>query len=402
MKILFIHTSYKEHGGEDSVVESEMRLLQANGHTVEILNFDNSKHSLISLLLLPFNPFSYYKTIHKIQKCKPHVVHIHNLHFAASLSVICAANHEKIPIVKTLHNFRFLCPSATLFHNKEIYLKSLSTSFPWDAVKRKVYRNSALLTFWLAFSMWLHKRWGTFKKVNRYIALNEKARSIFLSSDLQLKKSQIIMKPNFMNANTVNTATVRDAHFLYIGRLSCEKGIEVLLKAFTGNGLPLTIIGDGPMRDEVIKAQQSNLLIKWMGFQGKEVIDAELRQCAALIVPSVCFEGMPLTIVEAFAASTPVITSRLGAMETIVTHNSTGLLFQPNNDVSLNRQLHRWLTFSEAKKNKISEHALHTYESKYTPKRNLAALLNVYSEAMGKNNMWIVSNSNEQSLAIAN
>ena len=400
MKILFIHTRYKEHGGEDSVVENEMRLLQANGHTVEILNFDNSRHSVISLLLLPFNPFSFIKTTRKIQQFQPHVVHIHNLHFAASLSVVRAVSRKRIPMVKTLHNFRFLCPSGTLFHNNEIYLKSLYATFPWDAVKRKVYRNSALLTFWLAFTIWLHKRWGTFKKINRYIVLNEKARSLFLSSGLQLKKKQIIMKPNFITANTANMTTVRDTHFLYIGRLSSEKGIDVLLKAFASNGLPLTIIGDGPLRDEVITAQQNNPLIKWLGFQGKEVIDAELRQCAALIVPSVCFEGMPLTIVEGFAAGTPVITSRLGAMETIVTHNSNGLLFQPNNAMSLNRQLQRWQAFNEAKKNEFSVHALYTYQNKYTPKKNLSSLLSVYSEAMGKKGMWVVGS--ERSHAVAN
>ncbi len=400
MKILFIHTKYKERGGEDSVVESEMRLLRNSGHTVELLSFDNSRHSFISLLLLPFNPFSYIKTVRKIQQFQPHVVHIHNLHFAASLSIVRAVSRKKIPMVKTLHNYRFLCPSGTLFHDNEIYLKSLYSSFPWDAVKQKVYRNSGVLTFWLAFANWLHKHWGTFRKVNRYIALNEKARSIFLSSDLQLKKTQIIMKPNFIEANTADTAPARDSHFLYIGRLSSEKGIDVLLKAFVANGLPLTIIGDGPLRDEVMMAQQSNPQIKWLGFQGKAVIDAELQQCAALIVPSVCYEGMPLTIIEGFSAGTPVITSKLGAMETIVTHNNNGLLFQPNNAASLNRQLQRWQSFSEAKKNEFSAHALHTYQSKYTPKKNLSSLLSVYREAMGKKAMWVVGS--EPSLANVN
>lgn len=208
------------------------------------------------------------------------------------------------------------------------------------------------------------------------------------------------MKPNFISANTADAALSRDNHFLYIGRLSSEKGIDVLLKAFAGNGLPLTIIGDGPLRHEVIAAQQKNPRIKWLGFQGKEVIDTELRQCTALIVPSVCLEGMPLTIVEGFAAGTPVITSKLGAMETIVTHNNDGLLFQPNNAASLNRQLQRWQAFSEAKKSDLSAHALHTYESKYTAKKNLASLLSVYRKAMGRNNMWVVDS--ETSVALAN
>ena len=254
-----------------------------------------------------------------------------------------------------------------------------------------MFRNSRILTFWLAFATWLHKRWGTFTKVNRYIVLNEKSLSIFLSSDLHLKKSQLVIKPNFIRPNkAAETTLARGNQYLYIGRLSAEKGIDVLLKAFTSNGLPLTIIGDGPLRDEVKAAQQHNPFIKWLGFQGKEVINAALRQCNALLVPSVCYEGMPLTIVEGFAAGTPVIASKLGAMETIVTHNSNGLLFTPNDAESLNKQLQRWQGFTEARQHQFSAQALHTYESNYTPQKNLSYLLSIYKEAMGKKTMWVV------------
>ncbi len=391
MKVLFIHTKYKEHGGEDSVVANEIRLLQENGCEVKALYFDNSKGTFLQLLLMPFNPFSFLKTIQEIKHFEPDVVHIHNLHFAASYSVIQAVSFMKIPMVKTLHNYRLLCPSGTLFHNNKMYLQSLHHPFPWNAVKEKVFRNSRILTFWLAFSTWLHKRWGTFTKVNRYIVLNEKSLSLFLSSNLQLRKTQLVMKPNFIRSNKAAEVTfTRGNQYLYIGRLSAEKGIDVLLKAFAGNGFPLTIIGDGPLRDEVLVAKANNPLITWLGFQGKEVIDAQLRQCNALIVPSVCYEGMPLTIVEAFAAGTPVITSKLGAMETIVTHNSNGLLFTPNSAESLNKQLQKWQGLHEAQKQEFYAKALNTYKTKYTPQKNLSSLLSIYNEVMKKETMWVV------------
>lgn len=200
------------------------------------------------------------------------------------------------------------------------------------------------------------------------------------------------MKPNFIQPRTTEpTASARSNHYLYIGRLSAEKGIDVLLKAFAGNGLPLTIIGDGPLRDDVLVAKAANPFITWMGYQGKEVIDEQLHQCNALIMPSVCYEGMPLTIVEAFAAGTPVITSKLGAMQTIVTHNVNGLLFTPNNADSLNKQLQRWQNLGETKKHEFSVHALHTYKSKYTPQKNLSSLLSIYNEAMAKDKtMYVV------------
>lgn len=384
MKVLFIHTKYMERGGEDSVVESEIKLLKENGYDVEVLYFNNGNHTFFNLLFLPFNIISYFKIIKVLKRVKPDVVHMHNLHFAASNSVIWAVSHMNVPMVRTLHNYRMFCPSGTLFHNNEVYMNSFNHSFPWSAVKDKVYRDSYLLSFWLSLIIWLHKRLGTYKKITRYIALNEKSRSIFLSSDLKLKKSQIVTKPNFIRSSTAPSALVRGNHFLYIGRLSPEKGINVLLRAFATNGLPLTIIGDGPMRNEVIKQQEQNPNINWIGFQNKEAIDAELQKCAALIMPSICLEGMPLTILEAFAAGTPVITSKLGAMETMVTHNVNGLLFAPNNADSLNRQLHKWQIFTEVKKHDFSLHALHTYEHKYTPKKNLSALLSIYYSTMNQ------------------
>ncbi len=383
MRILFLHTKYKERGGEDSVVESEIKLLQLHGHIVEPVYFDNAKHSFLNIWLLPFNPLSYLQVTRAIKRFKPDVIHLHNLHFGASFSVVWAAAAKHVPIVKTLHNYRFLCPSGTLFHNNELYLKSLGAAFPWRAVKDKVYRGSGVLTFWLAFTIWIHKKLGTFRKINRYITLNEKAKNIFLESDLKLAKKQVITKPNFIWSNPVSAATVRGNQFLYVGRLSPEKGVSVLLKAFASNGLPLVIIGDGPMRDEVIRCQQEHSNITWLGFQNKEVITEEMYKCNALIVPSVCLEGMPLTIVEGFAAATPVIASRLGAMETIVLHNNNGLLFTSNQADSLNRQIVKWNSFSGAKKNEFSRHAFHTYESKYTPQKNLSALLAIYHSALG-------------------
>ena len=382
MRILIIHTKYMEMGGEDSVVDSEMQLLKDNGHTVKLLFFNNKNHTWINFFLLPFNPFSYVKVKKEVRKFRPDVVHIHNLHFTASQSIIWAISSMHVPIVRTLHNYRMLCPSGTLYHNGKIYLKSLHTTFPWRAIFDKVYRHSLPLTFWLSVSIWLHKYLGTFKKVNRYITINENSRSIFLDSDLHLASEQIITKPNFINPHIVKEVYPRQDHFLYIGRLSPEKGIDVLIKAFSTNGLALRIIGDGPMRDAILKLQAINPLVTWLGFQDKERIDAELQQCTALIVPSVCLEGMPLTIVEGFAAGTAVIASNLGAMATIVTDKSDGLLFAPNDAVSLNNRLHQWLHLSPTEKHEYGARAVCAYKSKYTPQTNLRALLSIYGAAI--------------------
>jgi len=115
MRILIVHTYYKQHGGEDAVVQNEMALLQNDGHEVELIDFSNASATLLKVLLMPFNPYSYLKMLKKIKSFKPDIVHVHNLHYAATPSVLYAAKKMQVPIVMTIHNYRLLCPSGSLF-----------------------------------------------------------------------------------------------------------------------------------------------------------------------------------------------------------------------------------------------------------------------------------------------
>ncbi|GHV47626.1 hypothetical protein FACS1894181_01450 [Bacteroidia bacterium] len=200
MKILLIHTTYRFKGGEDSVVESEKKLLQANSNEVFTLTFGNPASIIFAstmFLISIFNPFSYWKVTRAIKNFQPDVIHVHNWHFAASPSVFIAARIRKIPVVHTLHNYRLLCPSGILFHNGQLFLESLQQKFPWSAVKKRVYRNSVVQTFWLAFIVWFHKKIGTWNKIDRYIVLTPFSKELFTRSALHLSPEKLTIKPNF-------------------------------------------------------------------------------------------------------------------------------------------------------------------------------------------------------------
>ncbi|MDR2653384.1 MAG: glycosyltransferase [Prevotellaceae bacterium] len=201
MKILIIHTIYRFKGGEDSVVESERKMLQENGHDVHSLIFENPTNpvkALIIFFIALFNPISYFKVIKAIKRFQPDVIHVHNWHFAASPSIFRAARTKRIPVVYTLHNFRLLCPSGILFHRGKLFLDSLQQSFPWKAIKKKGYRNSVLQTFWLAFIVWFHYKIGTWNKVNKYIALTSFSKDVFVLYKPAIFLQKIIVKPNFI------------------------------------------------------------------------------------------------------------------------------------------------------------------------------------------------------------
>ena len=349
---------------------------------LELLEFNNDENALLKLLQLPFNFQSYYKTKRKIAEFKPDVVHIHNLHFGGSASVIYAIKRSKVPFVITLHNFRLLCPSGILFFNGKLFLDSLHQTFPWKAVQLGVYKNSKLITFWLGLSMYIHNKLGTWKNCNKYIVLNEHARKLFLNSNLKLSENQLIVKPNFSSVPVLQ-AQEREEHFLYVGRFTEEKGIMLLLSVFSSCTYKIKIAGDGPLKHEVVNYASKYPNIEFLGIVNQTDIFILMQQCTALVFPSIWFEGMPLTIIEAFACGTPVIVSKLGAMETMVTLGLDGLHFEANNALDLKNKLDEWMNLSLDEKNQYHNNALTTFNNKYTSDKNLKQLLRIYNEVTG-------------------
>lgn len=377
MKILVIHCAYKQKGGEDTVVSEEINLLRANGATVELLKFTNEGNSFMKLLQLPFNVKSYVQTRRKLRTYKADVVHIHNLHYGGSLSIVYAIKKSGIPAVITLHNFRLLCPSGTLFQKGQLYLDSLRKSFPWKAIWHGAYRNSVVLTFWVSLSVQLHTWLGTWKIIAKYITLSEHARGIFLHSKLQLKDEQVTVKPNFCSAPAF-VGQHTGGYFLYVGRLSEEKGIILMLNAFAANGYPIKIAGDGPLVEHVKAYSAKYANIEFLHFQDKNAVVNLMSNCTALIFPSIWYEGMPLTIIEAFSSSTPVIASRLGVMEDMISNEYNGLHFEAGDEHDLTAKLKIWYDMKEEEKGIYRKNANQTYDQHYTMEKNYEQLMSIY------------------------
>ncbi|MBC7485652.1 MAG: glycosyltransferase [Cytophagaceae bacterium] len=382
MRILFIHTYYRLPGGEDAVLQNEMDLLTSLGHEVELLAFDNKDRGLCKLLLMPFNPFSYRKTKAKVKEFQPDIVHIHNLHFAASASVIYAIRSAKIPMVMTIHNYRLLCPSASLFYKGSLFLDSLAGKFPWSAVRKGVYQNSILITFWLAFSTYIHKKIHTYDLVDKFIFLNPHSKQLFLVSTFGVDESKCVIKPNYLLDTKVSMRPKKDTFFLFIGRLTEEKGVYTLLKAFEDSSIWLKIAGIGPLQSVVEEYAQRNSNIEYLGQQSREEVSCLLDDAEALIFPSIWYETFGMTIVEAFAKAVPVITSYLGNMKVIVTNQVNGLLFEPGNADELRSRVEEFYTSPVILKSRFRQNARASYEQNYTSEINAIKLLAIYNSCV--------------------
>ncbi len=402
MKILLIHNHYTQHGGEDTVFEAEKSLLQQNGHQIETLTFDNKSDAGFAKLKMIYSIFynnqSAKLLTDKINAFQPQIIHVHNFFRIASPAIFYVAHKYKIPVVQTLHNYRLICAGALLLRENKPCELCVNKKFPLDGIIHKCFGNSALKTAQLTLMTSLHKYLGTWKnKISTYICLTEFSKNKIANSSLQIPQNQIVVKANFVEDVMKNhpqpllskegsqeNNQKREDFYLFIGRLSKEKGIDILLQAAQNQGFKLQIIGDGDLREMVEKASQTYPNIIYHGFQNKEFITNKLKACKALIFPSIWYEGMPLTILEAFSAGTPIIASDIDNVKELITDNYNGLHFKYGNANDLAQKV----TFFDENYNKLAHlymQARLTYEQKYTPEIIYKQLIAIYEATILKN-----------------
>jgi glycosyltransferase involved in cell wall biosynthesis len=237
----------------------------------------------------------------------------------------------------------------------------------------------------ISFMNFFHRLMGTWKnKVDVYIALSEFSKQKFIQAGLSEKK--IVVKPNFVDCvsnKSVLEEGERKGGSLFVGRLSREKGIETLLKAWKiiGNIMPLKIVGDGPLAPAVQKAASENYGISWLGQRPIQEVYKLMAKAELLVFPSECYEGMPRTIIEGFAQETPLISSRLGAMAEMIEHGRTGLLFDPGNAQNLANKI-LWANEHPHVMASMARNASSEYYAKYTSEKNYYMLMNIYEQAI--------------------
>lgn len=391
MKVLFIHNTYKHAGGEDVAVSQEIKLLRSSGHEVELVSFHNQPgSSIISKIKFAFsalyNFYSYEKLKKKIEFFKPDIAHVHNFFFEASPSIFFILKKKKIPVVLTLHNYRLVCANALLLRKNAPCELCVGKTFPLDGVKYRCYHSSVVESTIVTSISSVHKILATWtNKVDKYIALTEFSKDILQNSSLNLKKNKISVKPNFVFDNEFRKQE-RENFFLFVGRISPEKGIHILLEIFANNpGIQLVIIGDGPEKEILQKMYLEYKNILFAGYKGKNEVLLYMKRAKALVFPSIWYEGLPFTIIEAFSTGTPVIASRLGSMAELITHNYNGFLFNIKDLLSLQSILLNFEQF--AQKYNIYNNSRQTYLEKYTPEKNLSIILSIYNEAISLNEL---------------
>jgi glycosyltransferase involved in cell wall biosynthesis len=270
-------------------------------------------------------------------------------------------------------------------HDGETCEKCLGR-LPWRGVVNACYRNSIFYSAGIALMEGVHRLMKTWvSKIDAYIALTEFSRQKFVECGLPQEK--IFVKPNFLT-DPPEALYDNRGYGVFIGRLSVEKGLKILLDAVkalnsTNNSFHLKIIGTGPLEAELERVVKSENIpnLEIAGRQSFNVCMDSLQKSAFLILPSVCYEGFPMTVSESYACGKPVIASGLGAMAELIDDTKTGLLFESGNSSDLAEKM-KWMIDNRNDCIAMGKNARKVFEEKYTAEKNFEILMNIYQKVL--------------------
>ena len=317
MRVLQLHTPYRQPGGEDAVVRAEAEVLRRAGHEVvqyQVQNPPGVADAIGSLVLSPWNPRQARRVQGLTERVRPDVAHVHNTWYAQSPAVLWALRRSGVPTVMTLHNYRLVCANGQLFRDGAPCEDCVGAS-PWHGVQHGCYRDSMVLSVAAAGTIALHDRLRTWSRtVDRFVVLSEFAAERLVRGGLP--PDRIELKPNFVaDPGPRAVPAAASATVLYVGRLSPEKGVELLMEAWRelGDGpLELVVVGDGPLRERLARRPAARLRL--VGQLPAAEVRRQMLAARALVLPSVWYEGQPVAVLEALAAGLPVLGSGIGGV----------------------------------------------------------------------------------------
>lgn len=377
MRVLILHSRYASGAtsGENRVVDDEAALLREGGHEVRVWSpepDDSSPAARAGMAARAvWSRAAAAEVARLVRAHAPDVVHVHNLYPMLSPAVL---RIQDPPVVVTLHNYRLLCLPAVFLRDGRPCEDCLGRP-PWRGVVHRCYRGSAAGSAALAASLVLHRRTGSFRLVARYLAVSEFVREKHVEAGLD--PGRITVKPNFVAAMPRREGP--GSEFLYLGRLSAEKGLDRLMEAWNGLPARLVVVGDGPERERLAALAPANVELR--GAVAPADVPAHLARARALVLPSICYEGAPRTVVEAFAAGVPVIANRLGALPSVVADGETGMLVEPGSAAAWRDAVTRLL--DDRLSRNMGDRAHADWQSRYSPEQGLADLEEAYGQVTG-------------------
>jgi glycosyltransferase involved in cell wall biosynthesis len=383
MRILIAHNRYQQMGGEDVVFDFESKALEDAGHDVERFVMDNSSiQNWYDKARVAINVSNNKNSVEqfrgRLESFNPDIVHFHNFFPLITPAALSEAASSGLPTIQTLHNYRALCANGLFFRDGRVCQACTPGSY-LPAGLHRCYRGSVPGSLAVGrMGQQLRKISHRFPKLITFIAMTKFSKSRFVKGGFD--DEQIVIKEHaIMDPGDGNQS--RERKILFVGRLSHEKGADLLCRVAPRIDAEFIIIGGGPEYDALARIKPHNVTL--LGPLPREVMFKHMKSATAVAVPSRWFETGPLTVLEAFATGTPVVASDLGTPTELVTHGVTGLLAAPDDDVAWENAFRELLSSPDATR-EMGRNARAAYLQRFTEEANLRRLTEIYEAAIEK------------------
>lgn len=368
MKILLSNKFFYPRGGDCIHTIQLKKLLEQKGHQVAVfsmdfpenlesiyseywpseVSFENKKpKKLISALKRPFGVLEVSEKWNRLlNEFEPDIVHLHNIHSQLSPIIAEESKKQNIPVVWTLHDYKLLCPTYTFMDNTGNVCEDCLKK-PKSVITKKCIKESLLPSVLGYLEL---KKWNKNKLqqiTHKFISPSRFLKSKMMEGGFHSEQIEHIF--NFADNEKFNNIvkSKRKNQIIYLGRLSKEKGVETLCKAFNNKqNVKLKIIGDGALRLNLQKKYASST-IEFLGFKSWDFIKEELGNSKFLVIPSEWYENNPLTIIEALALGTPVLGAGIGGIPELITQKKNGLIFKSGNHQDLSERIEEMISIKD-------------------------------------------------------
>lgn len=401
MKILQINKYHYLRGGSESVYFNTSELLKQHGHEILFFATKHPKniHCDFDHFFADAPEIRDLSTLHKIAgisrffrnrdaECKldrlltdnrPDIAHIHNFFNGLGLGILKVLHKHNIPVVISLHDARFICPSVRLMNNPQICNNCQKHGY-LPCLTNKCYEDSLPLSTFTMLEM-MHKEWlfKYDKYIDQYIFLSKRFRTLFSDRhDYFANKGSLLY--NF-NPNLHYVEPSRGNYVLFYARICQEKGINTLLDAIQKTpDIQYVMAGTGPLENAVRLKKPDNLQMP--GFVSGKDLENLIKGSSFVIVPSEWEENNPMTVIEAYGYSKPVIGSNRGGIPEIVSHGKTGFVFPQKNVTDLVEVINKATTLSDTDYFKMAENARQFAINNFNAEVHYKRLIEIYNKAI--------------------
>jgi len=314
-----------------------------------------------------------------LEEYQPDVVHCHGIHRHLSPSVAAQARRAGIPVILTAHDFFLICPANTLLRGgtEPCAPRRCGTRQYFSAAGNRCVQGSVARSALAAVELTFQRAMRTYERsVDVFVAPSDFAAGAMILGGLPKERITVIRNSVRVSAAGVTRPAGPGEGFLYVGRLSREKGVEHAIEAARRCGAALTVAGDGPL-GETLRAKGG---AEFLGHIDSGTLAGLVARARAVVVPSICYENAPMAVLEGMAAATPVIASRIGGIPEQIEDGVSGILVEPGDVHGLSQAMKR-LHDDEALASEMGERARRIAQERFSPERHLEALLGTYETA---------------------